>query len=219
MVDRGCSRPAELHHPLFARLYARLAAGMEQHGAAEHRLRLLQDVTGRVLEVGAGTGANFPHYPDTVTEVVAVEPEDHLRSLAEHAAQQAPVPVTVIDGVAARLPVSDGAFDAAVVSLVLCSVEDQHAALAELHRVLRVGGRLYFWEHVRADTRGLARAQRLLDRTVWPTLGGGCHTGRDTVAAIEEAGFAMERLERFRFPDSAVTLPSTPQALGTAVRT
>jgi ubiquinone/menaquinone biosynthesis C-methylase UbiE len=219
MVARAEGRPADVRHPLFARLYARLAAGMEQHGAAEHRQRLLRDVTGRVIEVGAGTGANFPHYPDTVTEVVAVEPENHLRSLAEQEAQQAPVPVTVIDGVAARLPVPDGAFDAAVVSLVLCSVEDQHAALGELHRVLRVGGRLYFWEHVRADAPGLARVQRLLDRTVWPTLGGGCHTGRDTVAAIEEAGFAVERLERFRFPDSAVTLPSTPQALGTAVRT
>lgn len=210
---------SQVHHPLFARFYARMAPAMEEHGAAEHRDRLLAAASGRVIEVGAGTGANFSHYPPAVTEVVAVEPEAHLRGLAEQAAAHAPVPVTVVDGVADRLPADDGAFDGAVASLVLCSVPDQGAALAELHRVLRPGGRLFFWEHVRADGGALARVQRALDATVWPVLGGGCHAARDTVAEIGRSGFTVERLERFRFPDGRVPMPTAPQVLGTAVRT
>lgn len=203
-------------HPIFARFYARTAAAMEHHGAAEHRQRLLQGLAGRVVEVGAGTGANFPHFPPAVTEVLAVEPEPHLRRLAERAAAEVEVPITVADGVAERLPAADGSFDAAVVSLVLCSVPDQAAALRELRRVLRPGGRLHFWEHVRAEGPAMARAQRLLDATVWPALGGGCHTGRDTAAAIEAAGFTVERLERFDFPDTRLPVPTRPQILGAA---
>jgi ubiquinone/menaquinone biosynthesis C-methylase UbiE len=205
-------------HPVFARLYTRLASAMERSGAGEYRQRLLAGLAGRVVEVGAGTGANFAHLPASVTEVVAVEPEAYLRARAEEAARHAPVPVTVVDGVADRLPAGDGAFDAAVVSLVLCSVPDQAGALREIHRVLRPGGRLHFWEHVRADGGSLARVQQMLDRTVWPVLGGGCHAGRDTLAAVEGAGFCVERVERFRFPDARVTMPTAPQVLGTAVR-
>src|SRR4051794_19635043 len=205
-------------HPVFARLYTRLAAAMERSGAGEYRQRLLEDVAGRVVEVGAGTGANFAHFPASVTEVVAVEPEAYLRARAEEAARYARVPVTVVDGVADRLPAGDGTFDAAVVSLVLCSVPDQAGALREIHRVLRPGGRLHFWEHVRADPGALARVQQVLDRTIWPALGGGCHAGRDTLAAVEGAGFTVERLHRFRFPDSQIPMPTAPQVLGTAIR-
>jgi ubiquinone/menaquinone biosynthesis C-methylase UbiE len=208
----------EVSHPLFARVYARLAPAMEEAGAAEHRRRLLADAAGRAVEVGAGTGANFRHYPAAVTDLVAVEPEAHLRAIAERAAAEAAVPARVVDGVADRLPLDDGSVDTAVVSLVLCSVPDQAAALAELHRVLRPGGRLLFWEHVRADGGALARVQRALDATVWPFLGGGCHAARDTLAALPRAGFAVERVERFRFPDSRIPLPTAPQVLGTAVR-
>ncbi|MGY1641927.1 class I SAM-dependent methyltransferase [Geodermatophilus sp. SYSU D00703] len=211
--------PDGVAHPVFARLYTRLAAAMERSGAGEYRQRLLADLSGRVVEVGAGTGANFAHVPASVTEVVAVEPEAYLRARAEEAARHAPVPVTVVDGVADRIPAADGTFDAAVVSLVLCSVPDQGRALREVRRVLRPGGRLHFWEHVRADGGALARVQRVLDRTVWPALGGGCHASRETLAAVESAGFRVERLERFRFPDARVPMPTAPQVLGTAVRT
>jgi ubiquinone/menaquinone biosynthesis C-methylase UbiE len=195
-----------------------MAPAIEQQGAAEHRSRLLADVGGRVLEVGAGTGSNFPHYPAAVTEALAVEPEPRLRARAEEAARTTAVPVTVVDGVADRLPADDGSIDAVVATLMLCSVPDQRRALAEIHRVLRPGGRLLFWEHVRADTPGLARVQRILDATVWPLVGGGCHTGRDTVAAIAAAGFTLERLERFRFPESGPAMPASPHVLGVAVR-
>ncbi|MGY1706195.1 class I SAM-dependent methyltransferase [Geodermatophilus sp. SYSU D00697] len=207
-----------VHHPVFARVYAWLAPAMERAGADELRDRLLEGISGRVVEVGAGTGANLPHCPPAVNGVLAVEPEAHLRARAEEAARHARVPVTVVDGVADRLPAPDGSFDAAVVSLVLCSVPDQAGALREIHRVLRPGGRLHFWEHVRADGGALARVQGALDRTIWPRIGGGCHAGRDTLAAIEAAGFTVERVERFRFPDSRVPMPTAPQVLGTAVR-
>ncbi|RBY75817.1 SAM-dependent methyltransferase [Geodermatophilus sp. TF02-6] len=214
----GTRGDARVRHPVFARFWARQASSLEDHGAAGHRQRLLAGVVGRVVEVGAGTGANFRHYPSAVTEAVAVEPEGHLRDLARRAASAAPVPVTVVDGTADRLPADDGAFDAAVVSLVLCTVPDQATALREVHRVLRPGGRLHFWEHVRADRPGLARVQRLLDASVWPAFGGGCHTARDTAAAIAAAGFTVDRLERFAFPETQVPLPANPQILGTAVR-
>jgi ubiquinone/menaquinone biosynthesis C-methylase UbiE len=204
--------------PVFARCYARMAAGMEERGAAAIRQRLLDGAAGRVVEIGAGTGANAVHYPGTVTEVLAVEPEPHLRRLAEQTAARAPVPVRVVDAAADRLPADDGAFDAAVSSLVLCSVPDQAAALAELHRVLRPGGTLHFWEHVRAEQRLGAGVQRAVDRTVWPWIAGGCHSARDTMAAISAAGFEVTRLESFRFPDVWLWQPTTPHVLGTAVR-
>jgi SAM-dependent methyltransferase len=203
-------------HPVFARLWPRLAAAGERRGTSPLRARLLVPADGRVLELGAGSGTNFGHYPSSVREVVAVEPEPRLRALA--AAAAAVVPVQVVDGSADALPSDDGAFDVVVTSLVLCSVPSQERALAEVWRVLRPGGRLLFWEHVRGDG-GLARTQRVLDATVWAFLAGGCHTGRDSVAAIEAAGFTIERLERFDFPELAVNLnPTRPQVLGTALR-
>ena len=205
-------------HPVFARCYARTAAVMERRGVADLRRRLLEGISGQVIEVGAGTGANIAHLPATVTGVVAVEPEPRLRALAERASAGAAVPVQVVDGVADRLPADDASFDAAVVSLVLCTVPDQATALGEVHRVLRPGGRLHFWEHVGADEPVLAAVQRGLDATVWPVLAGGCRTGRNTAAAIAAAGFDVQRLERFRFPDTRVALPTAPQILGTAVR-
>ncbi|MCM0677006.1 methyltransferase domain-containing protein, partial [Micromonospora phytophila] len=153
-----------------------------------------------------------------VARVLAVEPEPRLRAAAREAAAGAPVPVEVVNGLAEALPAPDGDADAVVLSLVLCSVADQAAALGEARRVLRPGGQLRFFEHVRAATPGLRRAQRLVDATLWPLLCGGCHTGRDTVAAIRAAGFTVTDLAGFRFPDTSVSLPATPHVLGAATR-
>ncbi|HJW01523.1 MAG TPA: class I SAM-dependent methyltransferase [Arthrobacter sp.] len=204
------------HHPVFARLYPAVGKAMERGGMDQRRQTLLTGLNGIVVEVGAGDGLNFPQYPPTVTRVLAVEPEPHLRRLARDAANRAPVPVEVVDGVAERIPCADGSADAVVVSLVLCSVPDQAAALGEIHRVLKPGGQLRFLEHVRADTPGLARVQRVLDATIWPRLAGGCHTGRDTAAAIERAGFTITRLDRYLFP--AARTPVSFHILGTAMR-
>jgi ubiquinone/menaquinone biosynthesis C-methylase UbiE len=206
-----------VEHPLFARFFDRFAAKDEERGQAELRRELLAGLSGRVIEVGAGNGLNFPHYPATVEEVVAVEPEAYLRARAAEAATAAPAPIRVVDGLAARLPVGDASFDAAVVSGVLCSVPDEGAALAELRRVLRPGGELRFYEHVRGRNRVHARMQDAA-ALVWPRLMGGCHPNRDTLAAIERSGFRVERCRGFRFPPSARLSPVAPRILGVARR-
>lgn len=202
-------------HPLFARVYERFSAREELRGQAENRERLLAGLTGRVVEVGAGNGLNFAHYPAGVTEVVAVEPEAYLRERAAERAAAAPVAVTVVDGLADALPLDSGSVEAVVTSLVLCSVPDQATALAEARRVLKPGGELRFYEHVISPSPGMARAQRIADRTFWPHISGGCHASRDTAAAIERAGFAIEDCRRFDF-SPAVVLPALPHVLGRA---
>jgi ubiquinone/menaquinone biosynthesis C-methylase UbiE len=202
-------------HPIFARVYPRIAHTAERGGAAEHRRALLDGLTGRVIEVGAGHGLNFPYYTEGVTQVLAVEPEPYLRGLAERAAASASVPVEVADGIAEALPAADGEFDAAIASLVLCSVDDQQAALREILRVLRPDGQLRYYEHVISRSPRMARVQRALDATVYPSLTGGCHCARDTGAAITEAGFRVERDERIEFKPSRL-VPPIPHILGDA---
>ncbi|WP_328439738.1 class I SAM-dependent methyltransferase [Nocardia puris] len=125
--------------------------------------------------------------------------------------------VEVVDGSAEHIPAPDNSFDAAVVSLVLCSVPDQGAALTEIARVLKPGGILRFFEHVRAESARLRRVQRVVDATVWPVLNGGCHSGRDTLGALDAAGFTLAEIDRFRFPDTAFPFPAAEHVLGTAV--
>jgi ubiquinone/menaquinone biosynthesis C-methylase UbiE len=175
---------------------------MEAGGMADRRTPLLAGLAGEVIDIGAGTGANFRHYPAAVRRVLAVEPEPRLRAKALAAAEGVPVPIEVTGGVASGLPAGDASYDAAVVCFVLCSVSDQDAVLAEIRRVLRPGGRLCFLEHVRADSARLRRTQRVLDATVWPRMFGGCHLGRDTSAAIARAGFIISALDEFLFPES-----------------
>jgi ubiquinone/menaquinone biosynthesis C-methylase UbiE len=207
-----------VRHPVFARFYARLSAGMERGGVSEHRRRLLTGLTGSVLEVGAGNGLNFGHYPATVTAVLAVEPEPHLRALAEQSARRATTEITVTDGFAEHLPAGDQEFDAVVVTLMLCSVSDPAVALREMRRVLRPGGELRFMEHVAAQSAGLRRVQQIADATCWPACFGGCHASRDPVSAIVAAGFRMRELEHYRLPDTPFPWPTTPHARGIAVR-
>jgi ubiquinone/menaquinone biosynthesis C-methylase UbiE len=199
-------------HPRFARAYERISRDSEVRGTAEHRDRLLEGLTGRVIEVGAGNGLNFAHYPPAVTEVLAVEPEHLLRASAERAAKS--VPVAVVAGHADALPAEDAAFDAAVVSLVLCSVPDPATALAEIRRVLRPGGQLRFYEHVRSARPLLARLEDLVT-PAWSRVAGGCHLNRDLAASIREAGFQIDRLERFGYRPLRFN-PVQAHILGTA---
>jgi SAM-dependent methyltransferase len=207
----------DVRHPFFARFYVWGSAAGEKLGAAQHRDELLAGLEGRVLELGAGNGLNFSHYPATVTEVVAVEPEPYLRQRAVEEASRAPVQVRVVPGTADSLPAGDGELDAVVASLVLCSVPSQERALAELRRVLRPGGELRFYEHVLAEDATRAQRQRRLD-PVWTRLVGGCHLDRDTVAAIEQAGFELAACRRFDFVSSFLTRPAAPHVVGRAVK-
>ncbi|WP_431918380.1 class I SAM-dependent methyltransferase [Nonomuraea jabiensis] len=204
-------------HPRLARVYVETSAAADQRGGREHRKRLLDGLEGRVIEIGAGNGRNFAHYPKTVSEVVAVEPEDTLRRFAEAEAASAPVPVRVVAGHAEALPGEENAFDAAVVSLVLCSVPSPPAALAEIARVLRPGGQLRFYEHVRSSNPALGLLQDAIT-PLWRRMAGGCSPNRDTLAAIRRAGFAIDEVERFAFAPQP-PVPALAHLLGQAHRT
>lgn len=212
----GRRQRPNLQHPRFARAYLRIAERADRRGGAEHRRRLLEGLSGRVMEVGAGQGRNFRHYPATVAEVVALEPDETLRTAAEHAARQAPVPVTVRAGHAGGLPSGDEAFDAVVFSLVLWSVGEPAVALAEAARVLRPGGQLCFYEHVRSPRRWAAALEDAIT-PLWSRAAGGCHPNRDTEATIRAAGFTIDRVDHFGFSPSAA-MPPTAHILGTATR-
>src|SRR5436309_557614 len=154
---------SEVRNRFFSRMWVRMKDTDDQ---VQYRRRNLAGLSGRVIEVGAGDGRNFALYPAEVSEVVAVEPEPYLREHAEAAAREAAIQVTVVAGVADRLPAEDASFDAAVASLVLCTVPDQPRALSELGRVLRPGGELRFFEHVHAHKQPQARIENFVDH-IW----------------------------------------------------
>ncbi len=198
-------------HPVFAALYDRLGGAMERGWMGERRARLLAEARGEVLEIGGGTGANLPHYRD-VERVTVSEPDPFMRRRLRPKLEAARVPIAVSGAGAEALPFTDGGFDTVVSTLVLCTVPDQGAALGEIRRVLRPGGRLLFIEHVRAEGR-VARWQDRVE-PLWGCLLGGCHPNRDTLAAIEAAGFEIDRFDGFYPPVTLSRL--TPHVQGSA---
>jgi protein-L-isoaspartate O-methyltransferase len=207
--------PASIDNPFFARLWSSMSA-REPESIRKLRRENLAGLTGRVLEVGAGTGTNFALYPTTVTEVVAIEPELRLAERARQAAGDAPIPITVSTETVERFA-SGEPFDAVVCSLVLCSVADPDAVLRQLFSTLRVGGELRYLEHV-ASTGLRAHVQRFADATVWPRMLGNCHTHRDTELSIVGAGFALENPRREWMLPKWVPMPVAETAIGRAVR-
>ncbi len=185
-------------HRLFAAVYDRVNAQAERTWLGSRRAGLIAQARGEVLEIGAGTGANLRHYRD-VTRVVAAEPDPAMRGRLVRRLAGTTVPVEVSDAPAEHLGFADASFDTVVATLVLCSVVDPDAALAEVHRVLRPGGRLLALEHV----RGEGRRARWQDRVtpIWRRAGAGCHLNRDTQAAVVRAGFHVGQEERFEPPE------------------
>ncbi len=189
-------------HPIFARFYDRMTAGTERAGLAQMRQELLATASGRVLELGAGTGHNLEHYTDAVTELVMTEPDPHMaKRLRERLASDpgAARNPSVVEASAEDLPFDDGSFDVVVSTLVLCTVPDPLRALAEARRVLVEGGKLLYLEHVRSNRPGLARWQDRLERP-WGFFAAGCHPNRDTGQLLADAGFWIDSLEDTKLP-------------------
>jgi len=183
----------------FSAAYDSLMKSTEEAGMREIRSEALAEARGRTIDIGAGTGVNADLFPDDLAELVLAEPDEHMLKRLRPKMAESGREVEVVQAPADRLPFPDDTFDTAVFTLVLCTVPDQAAALAEAARVLRPGGKLLFVEHVRAEEPGLARWQDRLERP-WRFLGDGCHCNRDTVATIEASPFEIERVERGELP-------------------
>lgn len=205
----------EVRNPFFARLWTVMSAH-ETEALTKLRRENLDGLTGRVLEVGAGTGTNFAHYPGTVEEVVAVEPEELLLKHARAAAEQAPVPVRV-SGTPIESLDDPGPFDAVVCSLVLCTVNDADSVVQQLFSRLKSGGQLRYMEHV-ASTGWRGSMQRVADATVWPRMFGNCHTHRETERTITAAGFEVDTARRQWTLPRWAPLPVAEFALGRATK-
>ena len=212
--------PPPLYGPQQSRFARYLERREQRHPdseARELRRRALAGLRGNVIEVGSGDGRSFEHYPPGVERLLAVEPDATARVAAANRALDAVIPIEVVDGTAETLPAEDGAFDAAVLMGVLCSVHDPAAALGELRRVLKPGGELRFWEHVRSGNAVFRALQHATDSLFWTKALGGCETTRDTLAAIRAAGFEIVTLERGFHSSSLVTITSAPYILGAAL--
>lgn len=184
-------------HPLFARVYDRMLASVEKAGLGDRRRELLRQASGRTLEIGAGTGANLPHYPEAVTELVLAEPDPHMAvQLRNKLEEDSPgLNTEVIEAGAEDIPFDDGSFDTVVSTLVLCTVESPERSIAEIKRVLADDGAFLYIEHVLADTPGRARVQNIVEKP-WGLIAGGCHPNRPTGDTLAEAGLWIERLDR-----------------------
>lgn len=182
----------------FSAFYDRGLKATEEAGLRRMRAALLSEAKGRTVELGAGTGANLALYPEGV-DLVLTEPDPHMAKRLRLAVAASERQAEVVDAPAERLPLADASVDTAVATLVLCTVPDPAAALAEVARVLKPGGRFLFLEHVRATEPGLARWQDRLERP-WRFLGDGCHCNRDTVATIEGSPLCLELAERGQLP-------------------
>ena len=202
-------------NPFFARVWTWMASH-EPESVKQLRRENLAGLSGRVLEIGAGTGTNFELYPDTVTEVVAVEPEHRLAVQAQQAAAAASVPITVSTETVEQFADAEP-FDAVVCSLVLCSVDDPDRVVRQLHSLLKPGGELRYFEHV-ASSGARARLQKLADATLWPRMAGNCHTHRHTEQTIVDAGFNVSGARREWVLPAWMPVPSSEVAIGRAVK-
>lgn len=177
----------------------------------KHRRVMVPEAEGVALEVGLGSGANLPFYDASrVTQVIGVEPSGGMRTKAQRAIGRQAIPVELIDAPGEALPVEDRSVDTVLLTFTLCTIPDWQAALAEMRRVLKPGGRLVFLEHGLAPDAGVARWQRRVE-PVWKRIGGGCHLTRPIDRMIAGSGFRIDCLE-------ADYTPKTPRLSGYVYR-
>ena len=199
---------------LFAVGYDHFMAPTERAGLAERREGLLRTATGRVLEIGGGTGANLPFYGAGVAELLIAEPEEAMARRLERKLRGYRIPTCVLRAPAEQLPLETGSFDYVVSTLVLCTVADSGRALAEVRRVLKPQGQLLFIEHVRSDNSKLACWQDRLRRP-WAWIGHGCQCNRPTVESIRAAGFSIVELRHDNLPKAPPIV--RPLVMGAAI--
>ena len=191
----------------FAAVYDRVLAGVERAGLAARRRALVGTASGRVLEIGAGTGANLEHLPNGLASVTLAEPSPGMRRrLARRVVGSGRTDVTVVGAGAETLPFPDAAFDTVVSTLTLCTVDDPERVARELRRVLAPQGRLLLIEHV-TGTGATARWQRRIE-PVWRHVARGCRLTRDTRATLSDAGFDVSGLSDWSMPGGGVTGPA-----------
>jgi ubiquinone/menaquinone biosynthesis C-methylase UbiE len=198
---------------VFSAIYDPLLWIGERAGNAKRRSSLLGMANGRVLELGAGTGLNLPHYSDAVEELVLTEPAAPMLSKLRRRARRNGRNATVVPASAESLPFEDASFDTVVSTLVLCTVDDPRRVIAEINRVLRPGGRLLFLEHVRSDSSRLARWQDRLHRP-WHAFAAGCNANRPTVELLNESELQVGEVEQDRWAWMPVFVQ--PLAIGVA---
>ncbi len=184
-------------HKWFASIYDRMMARPERSFMRRIREEIVGGAKGRVLEVGAGTGASFPYYNDQAEEVVATEPDPYMLERARRRAEDLGRSIELRQASAEELPFDDDSFDTVVSTLVMCSVGDPLRALSEVRRVLKPSGELRMYEHVRYDNAFGAFWQDAIT-PLWSWFGAGCHPNRDVAGFVREAGFEFERLERIK---------------------
>lgn len=203
---------------LFARYYDRALKETEENGLGAMRAALLGEARGRVVEIGAGTGVNLDLYGAEVEDLTLVEPDPHMgaRLRERLSADMGNAPRRLVAAPAEAIPFAEDTFDTAVATLVLCTVPDPAAAIAELARVLRPGGRLLFIEHVRSDDPGRARWQDRLEKP-WRFMADGCYCNRDTEANLRASCFQVEAIEHGKMPKAMPIV--RPLIRGTAVLT
>jgi ubiquinone/menaquinone biosynthesis C-methylase UbiE len=173
---------------------------MRRESLGPLRREVLAELAGDVLEIGFGSGLNLPFYPPAVRRLTAVEPSEGMSKRARARLEEAEIEVTTLGlDAASRLPLADGSFDAAVSTWTLCSIADVAAALREVHRVLRPGGRLFFIEHGLAPDAKVARWQHRLT-PLNRRLAGGCHLDRDIAALVRASPLSVERCDTFYLP-------------------
>jgi ubiquinone/menaquinone biosynthesis C-methylase UbiE len=176
-----------------------LHLAMRQNYLVPFRKRVVGTAEGRVLEIGIGSGLNFPFYGSSVTSVIGLEPSSELLHMARPRASAGTVPITLLDASAEAIPLDTDSVDTVVTTWTLCTIPNAPVALAEIRRVLRPGGALLFVEHGRAPESGVARWQDRLD-PLWSRIAGGCHLNRKIDDLIAGNGFRIEALVNARLP-------------------
>jgi ubiquinone/menaquinone biosynthesis C-methylase UbiE len=169
---------------------------MDRGAMREVRARVCTGLSGDVVEIGFGTGLNAPCYPDAVHKLAAVEPSTLCMRIAEPRIAATPTKVELAGLTGEALDLPSDEFDAALSTWTLCTIPDVDAALAEIHRVLKPGGRLHFVEHGRAPDVGVARWQERIEPP-WKHVAGGCHLTREISELVERAGFQLRGLQTY----------------------